>query len=122
MTPDDLRKKGYEYRNGQWSKVGSAARVEGVCHPVAERAARQKPLAAGPDQAGGARRRVVRIIRFGARLLDADNFAGGTKFLTDAIRRAGLIPNDDPGSVTLEFEQVRVKTRKEQKTVVEIWE
>lgn len=38
----------------------------------------------------------VRIERYGPRHLDADNFRGGTKFLTDALVREEIIANDTP--------------------------
>ncbi len=62
----------------------------------------------------------VSITRFSRRLLDADNFAGGCKFLIDAMRYRGLIPNDDPGSIDLRFRQVRVSSKKEEGTLIEI--
>lgn len=38
----------------------------------------------------------IRIERYGGRLLDSDNFRGGTKFLTDALVQEEIITNDTP--------------------------
>lgn len=38
----------------------------------------------------------IRIERYGARQLDADNFRGGTKFLTDALKQEMIIADDSP--------------------------
>src|SRR4051812_27611274 len=38
----------------------------------------------------------IRIERYGPRILDADNFRGGTKFLTDSLVQEGIITNDTP--------------------------
>jgi hypothetical protein len=68
----------------------------------------------------GSRPRVVlRIIRRACRLVDADNL-GGAKFLIDAIRRSGLIADDDPRSIKLELEQEEVQTRPQEGTLIEI--
>ena len=56
------------------------------------------------EQHGG---RVPRFHRLAAihyerrspRLLDIDNFIGGTKFITDALVAVGLIPDDTPAVV-----------------------
>ena len=72
-----------------------------------------------PDQAGGATgpRYRVTITRYGAKLLDVDNGAGGCKPLLDAMRYEGLIPDDDPGSIDFVFRQQKVKT-KERRTEI----
>lgn len=61
----------------------------------------------------GAGRIVVRITRYAARVLDADNFAGGCKPLIDQLRYGALIPDDDPASVEIVFRQERVKKKEE---------
>lgn len=62
----------------------------------------------------------VIITRFAPRLLDADNLAGGCKGLIDAVRRAHLIPDDDPRSIAIEFRQQQC-SRIDQRTEIEIW-
>ncbi len=61
----------------------------------------------------------VRITRYGGRLLDEDNFHGGCKALIDELRYAGLIPDDNPASISLRYEQ-RVVGRSEWGTLVQI--
>jgi hypothetical protein len=41
----------------------------------------------------------IRIERYGPRILDADNFRGGTKFLTDALKQEGIITDDTPAVI-----------------------
>lgn len=41
----------------------------------------------------------IRIERYGGRVLDADNFRGGTKFLTDALVQEGIIADDTPAVI-----------------------
>ena len=54
------------------------------------------------------------------RLLDADNFAGGCKPLIDQLRYAKLIADDDPETVEILFRQVKVETKAEEMTQIEI--
>ena len=61
------------------------------------------------------------ITRFSTKLLDVDNLAGGCKPLIDAVRRAGLIPNDDPGTVDVVISQATCR-RGEERTEIEILE
>ena len=61
----------------------------------------------------------VRITRCGTRLLDVDNGNGGCKPLLDAIRYAGLIPDDNPEQIEFSFAQKKVP-RSEVGTIIEI--
>jgi hypothetical protein len=61
----------------------------------------------------------IRIVRCATRPLDLDNFAGGCKPLIDQLRYAKLIPDDDPSSISVTFEQRSVK-RADAGTLVEI--
>jgi hypothetical protein len=54
------------------------------------------------------------------RLLDADNLAGGIKPLVDALRYTGCIRDDDPGSIALEVRQVKVRSKNEKGTLIEV--
>lgn len=56
----------------------------------------------------GPERIIVRIERRGVRLLDKDNLAG-CKGTIDALRYAGLIPDDDPEAIELILTQKKVK-------------
>jgi len=56
------------------------------------------------------------------RLLDADNYAGGCKPLIDQLRYAKLIEDDDPETIEITFRQVKVKTKAQEMTTIEIRE
>lgn len=58
----------------------------------------------------------VRIERYGARELDADNFRAGTKFLMDSLVAEGIIVDDKP-AVIGEPELTQF-TGKDRKTIV----
>lgn len=60
------------------------------------------------------------LTRHSTKLLDADNFAGGCKPLIDQLRYAKLIADDDPETVEILFRQVKVKTKAEERTEIEI--
>lgn len=63
--------------------------------------------------------RRITISRFAPRRLDHDNFVGGCKPLVDALNLAGLIWNDDPNSVDIDYRQIKCKT-KDAKTMINI--
>lgn len=77
------------------------------------------PLGKDEDERGGAGRFRVRITRVGAKLLDADNLAGSVKFILDACRYRGLIPDDSPEAITLEVSQ-RIDLKCKRGTEIEI--
>jgi len=62
----------------------------------------------------------IRFVGYRVRPLDPDNFAGSVKDLLDGLRHAGIISGDEPWKITLETEQVKVDTFREEKTVIEI--
>ena len=62
----------------------------------------------------------VRFIGYRCRPLDPDNFAGSCKDLLDGLRHAGLIPGDEPWRIIFQTEQEKVKSYKDEKTVIEI--
>lgn len=51
----------------------------------------------------------VKIKSFRERLLDEDNLSGGCKGILDAMKRLGMIVNDDPKHVKVTYSQERVK-------------
>lgn len=102
--------------------VGHAAFVPvapGLSHPVAKLYAWQKPLDLDAAEEGSAARIIVRITRYGTKLLDKDNLYGGAKPICDALRYEKLIPEDDPESIELYVCQKKVK-RKDVGTYIEI--
>jgi len=78
-------------------------------HTKPEHNAGEEQVVVNENEEGGAGRITVRITRHGVRLLDADNLAGGVKYLVDALRYQGLIPNDDPTTIRLVVNQRKTK-------------
>lgn len=79
------------------------------------------PLVKSPQtQTKGKTRTHLRIERVSTKLQDFDNFVGGTKPLTDQLRYAGLIPDDDPASIDASYHQQKCKHKKDEKTIVTI--
>jgi hypothetical protein len=58
----------------------------------------------------------VRIERYGPRILDADNFRGGTKFLMDSLVAEGIITDDKPEVIG--EPELKQFTGPERKTIV----
>lgn len=83
-------------------------------------AAGQTLDAPAPGEEKGRSRITVRITRCARKLLDADNFAGGCKAIIDRLRYSGYIVDDNPAAVRLEFEQEKVRTKKEEGTRIEL--
>jgi len=71
-------------------------------------------------QTKGKTRVDIHIQRISTKLQDFDNFVGGTKCLTDQLRYAGLIHDDDPESIRASYTQQKCKHLKDQKTIVQI--
>lgn len=76
-----------------------------------------------PVETGGGGRVVVRFTRFCCQPLDPDNFVGSTKALLDCLRQAWpeIIADDGPEFIELQHAQIRVRTRKEEGTRVEVF-
>ena len=73
----------------------------------------------GHEQGNNARHR-VRIVSKRVRLCDADNLVGGCKHAIDALRIAGVIPEDDPTSISLEVSQEKVSSYSKEETWIEV--
>jgi hypothetical protein len=118
-THEQLRQLGYTEKPD-----GSFARTESVSarspHPVTQPNPRQTLVCSLKGETEGQPRFGLRITRIACHPLDADNFAGGCKFLIDAIRKRGLIPDDDPASVEISFRQIKAKTKAEEGTSIRI--
>lgn len=130
-TELSLQRNGWvKQSDGSWSKPVKGTDFSWVNPPVASRlpdafAKRPTPLPlekSTSDEKGGQARTIVRITRFACRSIDFDNGAGGCKALVDAMRYENLIKDDAPEFIDFQFRQVRVKTRKEQGTLIEIEE
>lgn len=79
------------------------------------------PLDPPPQaQSQGQIRTHLRIERISTKLQDVDNFIGGTKPLTDQLRYLGLIPDDDPASITASYHQQKCNKKSAEETIVQI--
>jgi hypothetical protein len=131
MNYDDLKKIGYRQQpDGSWSRQRrsamhpNAAKIVAarLSHAVAQPAARQALDTAAQGKGGRPGRIVVRVTRRAARPLDADNYAGGCKPVIDALRYAGLVPDDDPASIDLVFRQETVHGKGQGTQIELIWQ
>ena len=86
----------------------------------AEQAVWDEPLAAAKGKEGNPGRVSFRITSFRRRLLDEDNLVG--KWFTDCCRYAGYIRQDTPDAISYEIRQIKVKTKQEERTEIEIGE
>lgn len=94
-----------------------AARIP---HPKSKRDQRP-PLEPIPQaQDGSGQRVIIRYRRFTTAPLDAENFAGSTKALTDLLRTVfdRDIADDSPEFVEIHHAQTRVRSRDEEGTWV----
>ena len=116
-THEQLKALGYRQNpDGSYSHTSTS----GIPHPKPQPAPRTTLVnpREGKDQS---KNRVTLVItRSAVSLLDADNFAGGCKPLIDQLRYAKLIADDDPETVEILFRQIKVKTKAEEMTKVEI--
>lgn len=77
-----------------------------------------EPLGKNKGEAPDTGRIAVRITSFRRRLIDPDNLC--PKYFIDGLRYAGLIPNDRQEDITLQVDQVKVKSKSEERTKVEL--
>jgi len=119
LTQDDLSRI-LEKQGHAVGHAAPAAVVEWLPHTLTQHNAGPAPHEADEDEEAGGPRIVVRITRLGTQLLDKDNLYGSTKFLCDALRYKGLIPEDDPESIHLIVQQRKV-SKKETGTLIEIY-
>ena len=79
---------------------------------------RNEPMATPAREAGYANRIHVHVVSFRRRLCDPDNLC--PKYFVDCLRYAAYIPDDRPQDITLQVEQIKVKTRAEERTEIDI--
>ena len=118
VTQNDL-KKFFPYASKSTFARNADPHSSPPC-PKPKRPIRDDPLAAAPRKESHLGRVVVRIISFRTRLLDADNLVGGSKYFTDGLRYAGLIPGDAETQIRLEVRQEKVQTKQDEHTRIEI--
>ena len=117
-TTDQLAAKGYQLnQDGSYSP-----NTKRLLNTLTKHAPKQtlEPLRKG-EEARSNRTRIV-ITRYSCRPLDCDNYAGGCKPALDQLRYAKLIHDDSPEHIEVEFKQVKVKTKAEERTEIEISE
>lgn len=125
FTVKQLIAKGYvkDPTTGSWSKPGLLPRKDvptGTPHTQPQHHAGSPLVPTRKDEEKGKVCFIVRITGHRLELLDPDNFAGGCKFLIDQLRYAKLIPEDDPSTIRLITDQVRVSRKEDEGTHVEI--
>lgn len=91
-----------------------------VSNPKPKLDAGQESLDIDPVEKRGPGRIVVHVTAYRQRPLDADNLAGGCKYLLDGLRYAKLIPDDAPEKITLQVEQEKVQRQTQERTVIEL--
>lgn len=120
FTHSILEQMGYKLdSDGNYSRTETCPKRIPDTKP--ECLAGEKLLDSGKPQKKSRKRITLRITRYATRLLDEDNL-GGSKLLTDQLRYAGIIPNDDPGSTKIILDQIKVSTKAEERTEIEIKE
>lgn len=96
----------------------------GILHPVTESLPREALERHAPTESGGShspkQRPKVHFTLYRVALLDPDNKWASVKFLLDAMRYAGLIPNDRECDIEMIVTQQKVAHRSEEGTGVEI--
>ncbi len=79
-----------------------------------------EPLAAPKGKEGHTGCVPLRVTSYRRRLLDLDNCV--SKFFIDCCRYSGLIRQDTPDAISYSVRQIKVKTREEERTEIEIGE
>ena len=121
FTHSLLQQMGYKLdADGNYSRTETNASWVSDTKPKSD--IRQTLRVANEGKKDSKKRSFVRITRFSCRPLDCDNYAGGCKPLIDQLRYAKLIKDDDPESVQIEFIQVKVAHKTEERTEIEIKE
>ena len=94
-----------------------------VCPPEGSRDQRPvlyESLAEDAGKAGNTVRCVVIVTSFRTKLLDRENLWGGVKYFVDSLRYSKLITDDSESHIDLKVYQVKVATRKEEATKLEV--
>lgn len=121
FTHSLLQQMGYKLdTDGNYSRTETNA--PRLLNTIAKHAPKQtlEPLPKRKETRSN-RTRII-ITRYSCRPLDCDNYAGGCKAIIDELRYAKLIQDDDPETIEVEFKQVKVAHKKEERTEIEIKE
>jgi Holliday junction resolvase RusA-like endonuclease len=117
-TPDQLAAKGYQLNQDGSYSPKSQRLLNTLAKHDPKQALEQLPK--GKEARGN--RTHLRITRYSTRPLDCDNYAGGCKPIIDQLRYAKLIKDDSPEDIEVEFKQVKIKTKDQERTEIEISE
>jgi Holliday junction resolvase RusA-like endonuclease len=117
-TPDQLAEKGYTLnQDGSYSPNSKR-----LLNTLTKHAVKQTLVALPKGEETRSKRTRIIITRYSCRPLDCDNYAGGCKPIIDQLRYAKLIRDDSPEDIEVEFKQVKVKHKTEERTEIEISE
>ena len=121
FTDDDLKSilARLERAGVRQDEPQSLPAVRAIPIAIPQPAAGGKPSESAQGEARGTTRVRVRITSRRRRFVDADNLCA--KFVVDCLRYAGVIRNDDPGTIDLELAQEKVSTPQEEGTLIEIF-
>lgn len=118
FTKEILTKLGYTRQpDGSYSP-----KPQRLPYTFAQQALKQTLDALREREEARSRRTRIRITRYSTRPLDCDNYAGGCKPIIDQLRYAKLIKDDSPEDIEVEFKQVKIKTKDQERTEIEISE
>ncbi len=115
MTPDEIRRR---FPNASRDVFAANAPGAGESSKL-ECPASKGTLATIKAQEVDPRSFFVRITSIRKRLLDEDNLA--SKYHTDCLRYAGLLPSDAPAQTRIETRQRKTNKGEEEHTVVELY-
>lgn len=76
-------------------------------------------LATPKTEASHTGRFLVSVTSYRRRMLDEDNLS--EKYFCDLCRYAGIIPDDTPDRTQIKVSQIKVASKAEEKTVVEVY-
>lgn len=79
-----------------------------------------RTLGAAENEKGNTGRVLIRITSFRLRLIDEDNLC--EKYIVDCCRYSGLLPDDNPEQTKIEVCQEKVRTKEEERTLVQIFD
>ena len=88
--------------------------------PKPKQAIRHGPLAETEREDSNPKRYAVSVESCRARKIDTDNLCA--KYFVDALRYAGIIPDDRPEDIEYSISQKKVKTKAEEITIIEVRE
>lgn len=112
-----LAANGIDYGTGKPDEGQAVDSRRSPVKPERDRLQRLESVLSGQEKVGG--RIVVRItVRKCRRQQDPDNAVW--KSLVDQLRACRVIPEDDGETIKLETDQIRVRTKKEEGTEVEV--